>query len=92
MGSAAVLAGQNPLVVGGPLGHNWRSAICPLQKTKGHKSCSVGNWRRRICLNKIASLSECESHSQMFCASSKGMQIWNHLLSGQGTDKKTSGT
>lgn len=81
---------QNLLVVGGPLGGNWRSAICPLQSTKGYNSRSVGIWGRRICLNKIARLSESESHSQMFCASSKGMQIGNHILSGQSTDKKKS--
>lgn len=79
-GSAAVQARQNLLVVGGPLGGNWRSAVCPLQSTKGHNSFSVGNWGRRICLNKIARLSECESHSQKFCALYKGMQIRNHLL------------
>lgn len=79
-GSAAVQARQNLLVVGGPLGGNWKSAVCPLQSTKGHNSFSVGNWGRRICLNKIARLSECESHSQKFCALYKGMQIRNHLL------------
>lgn len=73
-------------MVGGPWGGNWRSAICPLQSTKGYNSCSVGNLGERICLNKIASLSEWESHSQMICASSKGMQIGNHLVSGESTD------
>lgn len=78
-------------MVGGPLGGNWRSAVHPLQSTKGYNSFSVGNWGRRICLNKIARrLSECESHSQMFCALSKGMQIGSHLLSSQSTDKKKS--
>lgn len=86
-GRAAVLARQNLLVVGGPLGGQWRSAICPLQSAKGYNSFSVGNSGRRICLNKIARLSECESHSQLFCALSKRMQNGNHLLSGQNAEK-----
>lgn len=87
-GRAAVLERQTLLVVGGPLGGNWRSAICPLQSTKGYNSFSVGNWGKRICLNKIARLSECESHSPTFCALSEGTGIGNHLLLGQSTDKK----
>lgn len=87
-GRVAVLARQYLLVVGGPLGGQWRSAICSLQSVKGYNSFSVGNSGRRICLNKIARLSECESHSQLFCALSKGMQNENHLLLGQSADKK----
>lgn len=81
---------QTRLVVGGPLGGNWRSAVCPLPSTEGHNSSSVGNCGERICLNKIARLSECESHSQTFWALSEGTQVGNHLLFGQSTDKKKS--
>lgn len=89
---ASVLARQNPLMVGGPLGGNWRSAICPLQSTKGLNSHSVGNWRRRICLNKIARLSDWASRSQMFCGSFAGAKTGKALVSGWSTDLKKSAT
>lgn len=80
------LCGQM-LSVGGPLGGNRRSAIHPLQSTEGYNSCSVGSWGRRICLNKTTGLSEWERHSQRLWAPSKDIQIDNHLVSGQSTDK-----
>lgn len=80
------LCGQM-LSVGGPLGGNRRSAIHPLQSTEGYNSCSVGSWGRRICLNKTTGLSEWEHSSQRLWAPSKDIQIDNHLVSGQSTDK-----